>query len=155
KATKGVAHLAQLLGHPGREFHARDLAGSSEFAAGDAGEVLDAEARRVYRDRLRELGEELAAAQGREDDERADALVAEMESLERESGRGPGFGGRSRRAASDAERARLNVTRSIGRVVRKIADDCPVLGQHLSTAVKTGIFCSYEPDPAFPLTWDV
>src|SRR5262249_48037356 len=74
KATKGVVHLAQLLGHPGREFHARDLMGSSEFAAGDAGDVLDAEARRAYRDRLRELGEELAAAQGSEDDERADAL---------------------------------------------------------------------------------
>ncbi|MEW6268639.1 MAG: hypothetical protein AB1689_05000, partial [Thermodesulfobacteriota bacterium] len=59
----------------------------------------------------------------------------------------------SRRAGSDAERARLNVTRAIGAVIKKIAADCPQAGRHLEASVRTGTFCSYEPGQE-PLRWD-
>jgi hypothetical protein len=78
-----------------------------------------------------------------------------MEMLAGELGRATGLGARSRKAGSDAERARLNVTRAVRKVLRKIEAECPVLGRHLDRAVQTGLFCSYEPDPTFPVDWDV
>src|SRR5262249_47293265 len=48
KDMKGVAYLLQLLRHPGEEFHALDLGGAGDVRTGDAGELLDVEARRAY-----------------------------------------------------------------------------------------------------------
>jgi hypothetical protein len=155
KRTKGVIHLGMLLDHPGEEFHALDLVGGESVRAGDAGEVLDDQARATYARRLRGMGDELAAAMETDDFARADELRAEQAALERELARATGVGRRSRRAASDAERARLNVTRAIGVVIRKVVTDCPQLGRHLDVAVRTGLFCRYEPDPMFPVTWTV
>ena len=63
------------------------------------------------------------------------------------------MGGRSRKAASAAERARVNVSRTIGAVVKKIAASSPALGQHLNTTVRTGYFCSYTPDTRVAISW--
>lgn len=172
KDTKGLAYLATLLAHPGRDFHvldlgggeAGDVGGSAGVAAqaglrasdlGDAGEVLDANARGAYRRRLEELREELAEAEGFNDSGRAARAREEMEFLAGELARGVGLGGRSRKAASAAERARQNVTRAILAVIRKIADGCPALGQHLQANVHTGTFCRYEPDPRLPFRWEL
>ncbi|HEY8517770.1 MAG TPA: hypothetical protein VIS07_19855 [Candidatus Binatia bacterium] len=147
--TKGVGYLRVLLRHPGRELHALDLARGTEerTAAGDAGEAIDSEAARAYRRRLDELRREA------EDAGDPDAYRDEIEALERELARATGLGGRSRRTGSDAERARLNVTRAIASVVRKIASACPEAGRHLEASVRTGTFCSYEPrDRA--IQWD-
>ena len=65
------------------------------------------------------------------------------------------MGGRSRKAASAAERARVNVSRTIGAVVKKIAASSPALGQHLNTTVRTGYFCSYTPDPRVAISWQL
>lgn len=62
-------------------------------------------------------------------------------------------GGRSRTAGSAAERARINVRRTIGAVVKKIAAGSPALGQHLTAAVRTGYFCAYEPDLRVRVDW--
>jgi hypothetical protein len=66
-----------------------------------------------------------------------------------------GLGGRDRRAASAAERARVNVTRALKREIRRIGDQDARLGRELSTTVRTGTFCAYEPDPRHPVTWEV
>ncbi len=29
------------------------------------------------------------------------------------------------------------------------------LGQHLDSAIRTGTYCSYQPDPRVPTQWDV
>src|SRR5450759_2989730 len=83
--AKGMRHLARLLGAPGRELHALELArlesstpdvspvGDPTFSAdglGDAGPVLDPEAKAAYRKRLAELQEELAQAEAWNDPER-------------------------------------------------------------------------------------
>ena len=54
--SRGMRMLARLLSHPGEEVHVLDLAGADREAVdgGDAGEVLDAEARAAYRARLAE-----------------------------------------------------------------------------------------------------
>jgi non-specific serine/threonine protein kinase len=155
KDTKGVAYLAELLRHPGREFHALDLGGQDEARGGDAGEMLDADARRAYKRRLEELREELSEAEEFNDRGRIERLREEMEMLAGELTRASGLGGRVRKAGSDAERARLNVTRAVRATIKKILADCPILGGHLDRSVQTGIFCAYEPDPAFPLQWTV
>ena len=66
-----------------------------------------------------------------------------------------GLGGRDRRAASAAERARVNVTRALRREIRRIADEDAGLGRELETTVRTGTFCAYEPDPRRPVAWEV
>jgi tetratricopeptide (TPR) repeat protein len=155
KDTKGVAHLVELLRHPGREFHALDLGGAGDLRTGDSGEMLDADARRAYKARLNELRDELEEAESFHDVGRTARLREEMDMLADELSRASGLGARSRKAGSDAERARLNVTRAMRKVVRKIEADCPVLGHHLDRAVQTGLFCCYEPDPAFAIDWEL
>jgi hypothetical protein len=131
--AKGLRHLAQLLTHPGREFHTLDLeaaearaapAGSQDRAAGeglvvrpdlgDAGALLDATAKAAYQARIQELRAELEQAERFHDPARAAKARHELEFLVAELARAVGLGGRDRRAAAHAERARRNATRAIG-----------------------------------------
>lgn len=155
KDTKGLRYLAYLLERPGQEVHAFDLVGVATMdgtpvgaARGDAGEVLDATAKAAYRRRLEELGEELAEAEAFHDLERAARAQQERDALVRELAHGVGLGGRDRRAASAAERARLAVTKAIRAAIERISEANPTLGDHLRVSIRTGAFCSYEPDVA-------
>ena len=105
KDTKGLGYLAHLLRHPGAEFHVLDLAGgiasqreedeTSQPAhglprgdedlekagihigsLGDAGEMLDDQAKAAYRRRLSELREELEEAKELGNVERAEQAEA-------------------------------------------------------------------------------
>ncbi len=172
--TKGIRYLVTLLRHPGEQFHALLLGapppdegarasgthGSPEVGLrvgdlGDAGELLDAEARNAYRARLADLRDERAEAERFNDPGRLEKAEREIEMLTQELARAVGLGGRARRAGSAAERARLNVTRAIAAALRKIASEHPALGEHLAATVRTGTFCSYAPDPRSPVRWDV
>jgi tetratricopeptide (TPR) repeat protein len=171
--AKGLRYLARLLAHPGREFHAVDLeaaegqaaplgsrasGGEPELAVrldlGDAGVLLDATAKAAYRSRLVELRAELEEAEGFHDPARATKARQEMDFLVGELARAVGLGGRDRRAASHAERARLNVTRAIRAAMANLARANPALGRHLSWTVRTGRYCSYTPDPRAPIAWE-
>jgi hypothetical protein len=175
KDTKGLRYLARLLAHPGREFHATELeaaqsrpspaavgpggrAGGGELGVrpdlGDAGTLLDATAKAAYRARLAELRAELEEAEGCNDPARAAKARQEMDFLVGELARAVGLGGRDRRAASHAERARLNVTRAIRAAVANLARDNPALGRHLAATIRTGRYCAYLPDPRAPIAWD-
>ena len=70
-----------------------------------------------------------------------------------ELARAVGLGGRDRKAASTAERARLNVTRALRSAIRNIAEVVPPLGRHLDAAVRTGVFCCYERPPGSGILW--
>jgi hypothetical protein len=158
KDTKGLRFLHMLLQQPGREFHVVDLSRGEEGAeegAGRAGSgpLLDPAARAAYKRRLEDLRDTLEEARGFNDLERAARAEQEIDFLSNELARAVGLGGRSRAAASAAERARINVTRTIGAVVKKIAAGSPALGQHLAATVRTGFYCSYSPDPRVVVTW--
>src|SRR5205814_4248811 len=76
KDSLGLRYLARLVAEPDREVHALDLARGGVAAgeaadAGDAGELLDEEARDSYRGRLADLQEELAEAESFGDAARA------------------------------------------------------------------------------------
>jgi hypothetical protein len=174
--AKGLRHLARLLAHPGQEFHAvdleaaegqpgqlapagpRDRAGGGELTVrpdlGDAGVLLDATAKAAYQARLGELRAEVEEAEGFNDPVRAARAREEMEFLVGELARAVGLGGRDRRAASHAERARLNATRAIRAAMANLAEANPALGRHLSSTVRTGRYCSYRPDPRLPIAWE-
>jgi hypothetical protein len=64
-----------------------------------------------------------------------------------------GLGGRTRKAASVAERARINVTKRLKIALRKISEQHPTLGEHLAQTIRTGTFCVYKPSPHQPVTW--
>jgi predicted ATPase len=167
--VKGLRYLAALLAAPGRELHALDLVGSEGVTAsagysgpglkthgwGDAGEILDLEAKEAYRQRLTDLREELAEAEEWNDSARAERVRADTEALTRALAEAVGLGGRDRRAASVAERARLNVSRAIRSAMARIADNHPELGRHLEATIRTGTFCSYIPDTRTPPTWQL
>jgi hypothetical protein len=177
KDAKGLRYLARLLADPGREFYAADLeaagspaarpappgvrgrAGSGELQVrpdlGDAGELLDAKAKAAYKARLDELQAELNEAERFNDTGRAAKASAERDFLVDELARAVGLGGRDRRAASHAERARLNVTRAIRAAMANLARANPSLGRHLAATIRTGRYCSYTPDPRAPITWEL
>jgi tetratricopeptide (TPR) repeat protein len=176
KDAKGLRHLGLLLGNPGVEFHAVDIVGAGSGPApsgtgdaraaaaggdleirreGDAGALLDTQAKREYRSRLEDLRADIEEAEAFNDPERAARAREEMAFIARELSSAVGLGGRDRRAASNAERARVNVTRAVRGAIRRIAAEDGSLGRELETTVHTGYFCRYEPDPRRPVAWQV
>ena len=153
---KGMRYLAQLLAHPGREFHVLDLVAAEtgqQTALGDAGEMLDERAKTAYRRRLAEIEDDIEQARALEDAEREAQADAERDFLVRELSRAVGLGGRDRRAASASERARSGVTRAIRQGIARIGEHHHQLGEHLDRAVRTGTYCAYVPDPGAPAAW--
>ncbi len=51
------------------------------------------------------------------------------------------------------ERARVNVTRAITTVLKRLGTHHPMLARHLGATIKTGTFCSYTPDERLPARW--
>jgi tetratricopeptide (TPR) repeat protein len=183
KDTKGLGYLAHLIRHPSTEFHVLDLVGgiagqhddaeAGESAQGlprgdedlekagihigslgDAGEMLDDQAKVAYRRRLSELHDDLEEAKQVGNVDRAEQAEQEIDALTKELSRAVGLGGRNRRAASASERARQSITKTIKGVLERIAQSDARLGDILSRCIKTGTFCSYGPDPDFPIAWE-
>ncbi len=183
KDSKGLGYLAHLLRHPGVEFHVLDLAGgiggqrdddeAGQSAQGlprgdedlekagihvgglgDAGEMLDEQAKVAYRRRLSDLREELEEAKERGNVDRAEQAEHEIDALTRELSRAVGLGGRSRRAVSASERARQSIGKTIRSVLDRIAQSDVGLAELFARSIKTGNFCCYQPDPEFPIAWE-
>jgi len=161
KHGRGLDHLATLLAAPGEPRWAIELAagqqgdGGRAADAGDAGELLDADARRAYEARARDLEQELAEARRDADAGRIEAIRTEMDVLARQLAAAVGLGGRPRRTGGATERARQSVTKAIRAAIRRIADECPPLGDHLERSVRTGMSCVFDPDPHAAVGWCV
>jgi hypothetical protein len=160
--TKGLGLIALLLARPGDDLLATELVPMIEGQAlreerpeglGDAGEMLDEQAKSAYRQRLRALEEELEEAVSFNDPEREARARQEIDFLTAELGRAVGLGGRDRRAASASERARVSVTNRIRDAIEKIAREDPALAHHLQATIRTGRLCSYQPGPEPAVRW--
>jgi hypothetical protein len=143
KDSKGFAYLDQLLCRPGRELHVLEIIGAD--TAGDAGPVLDERAKAEYRDRLADLREDLSEAERFHDGPRATRAREEMEIIAGQVAGAVGLGGRDRRAASDVQRARVNVQRCLKETLDRIAKADQAFGRYLAATVKTGEYCSFRP----------
>jgi hypothetical protein len=145
---KGLWHLRELVSRPHEFVPALDLIGASTDEAmprGDTGPILDRQAIREYRRRLAELDDELDAAVVRGDADWEAKLSVERDALIAELKRATGLRGRPRRAGSPAEKARLNVTRTIRHAIADLSKRCPELAAHLDESIVTGVSCCYEP----------
>lgn len=151
---KGLHYLARLLGAPGREFNVLDLVTiETSLHTGDAGVMLDAQAKEAYRRRLAEVDQDIDEARALGDGQRVAQAEAERDFVAREVARAVGLGGRDRRASSDSERARASVTRAIRQAMARIHDCHPSLGDHLGRTIRTGTTCGYLPDPRVAAAW--
>ena len=163
--TKGLAYLAELIAHPGSERHAFDLVDRVEGVGTDGrsrpprpgrcGRL----ARRAGAARVPPPGR-AAPGRGRRRIaagllETAEAKQAELDELVAELARAFGLGGRDRRAASAAERARLNVTRALRAAIARLTEALPGAGEVLDRRVRTGLYCAYVPADDDEVRWIV
>ncbi len=169
RGLRGFDYLAELLRHPYRQLYVVDLAGlghalepgisvADALASGlrvgttsatDA--TLDRRARDDYRTRWRDLVGEEAAAQRDNDLGRLAVIQREIGMLTGELAAAAGRTARS--LPSPQERARVNVRNCISAALRSIQRHDETLWRHLANAIRTGIFCSYEPER--PVDWEM
>jgi hypothetical protein len=140
-----MAQLAVLLANPGQEISTIELAGGVP-APTAPDPVLDETAKRAYRQRLAELDGALDRAAARGDAAAAGDLEVERTALVAELKRAAGLAGRPRVFSDEAERARVNVTRTIRQALDRILAADPEAGRHLLASVHTGIRCVYQPN---------
>jgi hypothetical protein len=155
--VKGMTDLAALVGNPGQQVPALQLAGGHASTPGAADPLIDLTALRAYRTRLADLDDEIDQA-GRESDLASlTRLDEEREQLLAELRRTTGLGGTIRTAANDpAERARKAVSGRIRDAIRRLDVVAPRLAAHLDRCVRTGLRCSYEPpEDEAPVGWRV
>ena len=161
--TKGLRYLAELVRSPGVERHALDLVDRVEGVGadgdvdrrrlGDAGELLDSRARSAYRHRIEALRSDIDDALDRGAEHQAEVLQAELDQLAAQLAQAFGLGGRSRRASSVAERARVNVTRALRAAIDRVTECAPDAGEVLDRRVRTGMYCAFEPDAGDAVRW--
>jgi pimeloyl-ACP methyl ester carboxylesterase len=166
--SKGLRDLGRLLAKPGREFHvldlmadgtgARPIPSSQAAEAGLATEgwgqpVIDQAARAHYQRRITELEDDLEEAKERGDGEAHAAAREELDALITELTAAYGLAGRPRRSPDPVERARKAVSRRLRHAMSRIARAHPRLGRHLAASIRTGVFCSYQPER--DIVWSV
>jgi len=146
----GLAHLAVLIGNPRQEIRAVDLvAGLAALSSavsemGTAHPVLDRDAIAEYKNRLKRLDAEIDQLES-DDPVRAASARDEREWLTAQLASATGFGWRTRSFPDEPERARVAVGKAIRRALVRVTEADPVIGDHLSQAVRTGVRCSYWP----------
>jgi hypothetical protein len=150
--SRGVQLLARLVASPLEEIHVLALSSDepgTSIPETDAGEMLDDSAKRAYRGRLTELEEGIADAERLGDARRANKLQKEKDALlgelKRATGLGLGIGGRTRKAGSATERARVNVQRRLKDAIARITEADAELGRFFESSVRTGTFCCFRP----------
>lgn len=179
KDSKGLRYIAYLLRHPEQDFHVlrliHEVEGTLSNENGEihktmekrklpeeglvvsnfenAGEVIDARALAEYRQKIKDLEDEILEAEDNIDFARLEKLKDEKEFLEDQILAASGLMGRTRKFDDPVEKARKSITNRINDSRKKIQKDHPTLGQHLINCIKTGPYCSYTPDK--PTSWEL
>ncbi|CCH78648.1 LuxR family transcriptional regulator (fragment) [Nostocoides japonicum T1-X7] len=144
----GLRYLAVLVSRPGTEVSALELASATDPAgwadrySDTPHEVVDRRTLTLYRHRLAELDEQIAEHEAAGDD-RAQQCRTEREWIRAELRRVVGVGGRPRCFVTDAERARVSVTKAIARALARIALVDAAVADHLRARVRTGVRCTF------------
>lgn len=158
RPCKGTAYLNILLANPRKGFAVVDLVYEvaklpQKYALGSAGEGTDEDALVAYREKYRELAEEMQKAKANNDAAQHDRIHCEMEWLAKHVKKDVGFGGRLRKQADDHERLRKSFRAAIRRVVKEIAKYDTALAAHLtSPRLICGNFPRYDPPDG--IEWD-
>ena len=155
KDSLGMQYLVRLLEAPGREIHVLDLTGeraaggagvNEAIDTGDAGELLDDEARRSYQRRLEDLEETVAEAESFGDAARAGPGPRGDRDAGRRAGPGGRAGGpgapRGRGGGAGAQRGPAP-HQERHRAHRRAR---PGPGRPARATVRTGNYCVYRPE---------
>ena len=151
-ARKGFNDIALLLSRPMQEFHCSSLMDLPVYAASEE-YVMDDKAKKEYRQRIRELQEEIDEAEQMNDSGRSASLRETLDEIIEHLASATDIYGRTRKLGSVTEKTRSAVTWRIRNAIKKIDSAHPALGLHLSNSIKTGTFCSYSPEK--PIDWDL
>ena len=143
--VKGFHDLTRLLRAPGEENHCAEIMKRPDSLGSDE-PIMDEQARLAYEERIRDLYEELQEAEHMNDAGRLAKLNTELGALTDHLTKSLGLGSRSRKLNAPSERARAAVTWRIRSAIKKIDAAHPALGRHLAKAIRTGTFCSYDPE---------
>ncbi len=166
----GFYHLQLLLENPGTPFSASELdvavsrktknelhasisagedlsdGGVSVLGQSDAGAMLDADAVRSYRLRLKEIEEDLSEARSNNDLARIQSLENEKEWIISELTNAHGLGGKLRKLADERNKVRNRVCNAIRRALKKIKQYDRPLFEHLKRPIlNLGHTISYNP----------
>jgi hypothetical protein len=175
KDAKGLHYIAYLLARPGQRIHVFDLIEAVEGSApngrttihpesedleivreiGGPEPTLDTRARSEYRARLRDLQVELDEAERTNDLGRSERLRTEIEMVGEELNGSSGLAGHARAASGSAERASKLVGKNIRSALGKIRHEDSALGRNFAATIRTGYFCSYQPEPDHPISWQL
>lgn len=176
---KGMKYIATLLQYPDRNFAATELVNLAEYqprensrqkqkrtradalklglrettTLGDPGETADPKTLSQLKARLAEIQKEKEEANELQNWETREELEEEEEKLNQYIRQTFGLGGKSRRSGSHPDKARINVTRAIKRVLDKIRKQDQALAAYLKSTIKTGYQVSYTPDLNNPVSW--
>jgi hypothetical protein len=155
RALRGFGYLRELLRRPHQPVDVLDLVGAGAAIAmeGGTGEILDQQALKAYRRRLRDLDQEIAEAEDWSDLGRLDAIRAERDALLHEIASATGLGGRVRTTGSSRERARIAARKAISAAIDRVATVDEAVARNLRADIHTGTTCSYEPDTANAPGW--
>ncbi len=140
----GLVYLARLVGSPGTEVPAAELAGGCRLDSAGRQPMLDDRARAAYRRRVAELRADIDEAEEACDIERAARARLELERFLHELAQATGLGGRDRSFRDDRERARTSVQKAIKRALAAITEADGAIGRALARRVVTGVRCVYE-----------
>lgn len=144
--VKGLYDLATMLSNPQKQFHCAELMGSFLETSGEP--VFDEKAKKSYQKKILELQEEIRWSENNNDLQRTANLHKEYDDIVDHLSASLGLKGKARKANDVLDKARSAVTWRIRNAIQKIEKVHPLLAKHLSTSVKTGLFCSYNPERA-------
>lgn len=142
--VKGFSNLKVLIQKMRTPVHCCELMGTAVLSKGE--KVLDEQAKAEYRQKINSLQIGIEEAENNQDFEKAGKLQDEYEQLVEHLSKSLGLDGSPREKGDSVERARSAVTWRIRSAIAKIEKEHPALGKHLSNSIKTGTFCSYEPE---------
>ena len=153
----GYAYLREMLPFPNRRFSVSQLlvavhGDKAVLPLGGGGKDLDAQAKRAYAIRLRELDEELEEAQRMNDLGLAEKFGIERAQL-LEQVRKAGFRSTAKRSDSDLNNIRNSVCNAINRALKTIKKYEPSAFDHLKPAISTGFSVVYQPSEEVP--WSI
>jgi tetratricopeptide (TPR) repeat protein len=162
---KGLDLISRLVHKPYEAIHVVELASMVSEARDpsqadltglggtETGPLLDSTAKRSYRERVRELREELEEARRFNDLGRVMKLEEELQFLTRELAKAVGLFGRDRATGSTSERTRVRVTNAIKTAIAGIVPYHAPLASHFNQSIKTGYYCAYRPE--IRLNWEL
>ena len=107
---------------------------------------VDPDDKKYFLDRLKWLAIKIEEAVEDTDEEKQLRFENEQETILQQLNKDFGLKGKSRGTGSLAEQLRKNVTRCISRDRKNLSNTFPEFAAHL-IFIKTGIFCSYNPNP--------